>query len=194
MSNISIISTSQNICNIYDFIKYENNIDLSFTENFIDFITYDSINYLNFNLFKDINSENVLYIDFEKIKINSFQQYKMLLVLSASIFKSIKVDEYYLKKFNKDEMIQFIKDLYIYMNNENLKNSIEILYNNNNILIYQINHSFFLYNLSPEPKKIILPSALQNKTVYSVFCNNDKHLKNNFVFGKYYFSLFEEIN
>lgn len=66
------------------------------------------------------------------------------------------------------------------------------LINENSLLVYKKGNTYFLYNVNSKPIKFTLPSELQNTTVYSVFCNSDKHLKEEFVIGGYKYFVFEK--
>lgn len=197
MYNLEIICSNELNIKAYhskcSFINFKKDIDLSQTDNFLNFISFESPSYLDINsLICNVNLESS-FIDLCKIEIKTSQYYKLLILFLSSIYKKVRIDTNYKYNFNND-LYPFLNDLYIYFNNceLNLEN-LEVLYNSNDILIYKIDSSYFLFNFSVEPKKILLPESLRNKTFYSIFCNNDKHLKENFIFGKNAFFLFEEI-
>lgn len=196
MNNINIVYTSENLIHEFknfNYITFLENPNTSQTNNFLNFIDNTSLNYLNISSIINNTYFDQSYIDFSKIKINSLQQYKMVLLLSASFYKNIIINENSFIKY-KTEIIPFINDLYMYFNNTNLNiENLNIIYNLNDILIYKINSSYFLFNLSTNPKKINVPDCLKNKTFYSVFCNNDKYIKDSLILGKYGCFLFEEI-
>jgi glycosidase len=66
------------------------------------------------------------------------------------------------------------------------------LINKDQLLVYRKGNTYFMYNVGDKPIKFTLPSELQNSTVYSVFCNSDKHLREEFVIGAYKYFVFEK--
>lgn len=60
-----------------------------------------------------------------------------------------------------------------------------------NIIIYQKNNLFFIINNNDCPKNIVLPNILKNRTVYSLTCASEKHLKDTFVVGSYKYFIFD---
>lgn len=198
MHNLEVICSSDELnkkinhskCSFIDFKK---DIDLSQTDYFLNFISFSSSSYLDIKSLVCKPHSTSSFIDLCKIEIETLQYYKLVILFLSSIYKKVRIDTNYKYNFNND-LYPFLNDLYIYFNNCELNvDSLEVLYNSNDILIYKINASFFLFNFSNEPKKILLPESLKNKIFYSIFCNNDKHLKESFIFGKNAFFLFEEI-
>lgn len=60
-----------------------------------------------------------------------------------------------------------------------------------NIIIYQKNSLVFVINNNDSPKNIILPEIIKNKSVYSLTCANEKHLKDSLVIGAYKYFIFD---
>ncbi len=64
-------------------------------------------------------------------------------------------------------------------------------YASDNILIYQKNSLVFIINNNDTPKNISLPDILKNRTIYSITCETEKHLKELLVIGAYKYLIFD---
>lgn len=64
-------------------------------------------------------------------------------------------------------------------------------YASDNVIIYQKNSLVFILNNNNTPKNIKLPTILTNRTVYSLTCGMEKHLKENFIVGSYKYFIFD---
>ena len=144
-----------------------------------------------------INNDDI-YLDLSKCNFtpDNIRLFKAIFVFIISVFPNVCISDELYHKLNIDnDLHYFIKDITLfrkYIDPFSIKD-IELLIYNNNILVYKIHNIHYLFNVNPVPVKFELPITMQNKTYYSVMCNNDKYLRDVLIIGKNHFFVFEEI-
>jgi len=144
----------------------------NFDENVIEFIKDNkSIVDLNFDSFDNISQMFYVMCFASKHEINL-----------VNLSENEEINCYY------NELLEVRKNY-----EDEFNGKIKILKTDHGILCYRIGNIYYFYNLNPTPCKIILPKTLQNKIVFCIFCNNDKHLKESFILRSHHFDLLQLI-
>lgn len=189
-------STIDTNLNIYENIEFNNDLSKIIYEYFSNKSKLSTTEFTDF-IYKNLDNINDIYLDFSSFDFdNNVKLFKAIFIFSISLFSHICFSDELYNKLNTDnDLHYFIKDLIIfrkYMDSFN-KNNIKLLISKDNIIVYNIHNVYYLFNVNSNPVKFELPINMQNKTYFSVLCNNDKHLRDILVIGKNHFFIFEEI-
>ena len=101
---------------------------------------------------------------------------------------------YYIYKFPfklNNPFISFL-DSIEYETSNDFSKELKVHYLKENIMIFQIDHLFFIINNQEEQANVLLPSNLQNDYQFCVNCNHDLYFKEQLILEPYEFYIISD--
>jgi hypothetical protein len=102
---------------------------------------------------------------------------------------------YYIYKYNflvEKPFIMFLNSIKDEIDNDFTK-ELKFHYQLNNVIIFQIDHLYFIVNYSDDSIKVTLPNNIQNDYQFCVNCNHELYFKEQLLLEPYEFYIISDI-